>query len=272
MKTFLAYIRTSYRNAFQYRGAAIAGMFTQVFWGLILIMVIDAFYTGQPRSKLPISFQQTVNYIWLGQAFLSLLPWSYDRNIQAMIRDGRVSYDFVRPRQIYWLWFSRTLGWRLAAASMRAVPLLLFASAGMRLIGLESLALTLPASVVSLGSFFLTLSAATILGTAIFMLINISMIYTIQGSGAVALFAAVVTLFSGMVIPLPLFPSWTQSLIALLPFRGLVDAPFRIYSAHISPGGVPGVLLHQIVWICILSRLGIVWLRRGSARLIVQGG
>ena len=69
-----------------------------------------------------------------------------------------------------------------------------------------------------------------------------------------------------------MFPDWMQQLIAVLPFRGLMDTPSRIYLGVIS--GLPAVLaiLHQIVWIVALVLLGRLVLARGLRRLVVQGG
>ena len=261
----------SFRNSFQYRAAAMAGMFTQVFWGLIMIMVLDAFYK-RSSGNAPISLDQAVTYIWLGQAFLSLLPWSFDRSIQAMIYDGRVSYDFVRPQSVYWLWFARTLGWRTASATLRAFPLLVFAVWGMKLLGMPDLAISAPAGIAEFFAFALSLFSAAILGTVITMMINVSMIWTVSGVGTVAVVSAVVTLFSGMVVPLPLFPGWTQKIISILPFRGLVDVPFRLYSGHLPVNQFPVTLLHQWLWTIGLALCGMAFLKKGAKALAVQGG
>ena len=37
-----------------------------------------------------------------------------------------------------------------------------------------------------------------------------------------------------MIIPLPLFPDWAQPVVWALPFAGLVDLPFRVYTGHIA--------------------------------------
>ena len=43
----------------------------------------------------------------------------------------------------------------------------------------------------------------------------------------------VVIVFSGLIIPLPLFPDWLQPLLYWQPFRGLADVPYRIYGGNI---------------------------------------
>lgn len=268
---FSGIVKNRFINSLQYRAAAIAGMATQIFWGLIMIMVLDAFYKSSTAVP-PISFRQTCNYVWLGQAFLALLPWNFDRGIEQMVRDGRISYDFVRPQNVYAVWFARALGWRTASSFLRAVPLLLFAAFVMPLIGLDNLALSLPASPLSFLSFTAAMFFAVLLGCSIVVILNTTLIWTISGMGTVLIINAAVTIFSGMVIPLPLYPDALQKILAFLPFRGLTDAPFRLYTGHISPEGFFGVILHQAVWTVLLIIFGIRLLEKGRARLVVQGG
>jgi ABC-2 type transport system permease protein len=81
-----------------------------------------------------------------------------------------------------------------------------------------------------------------------------------------------VFILSGMIVPLPLFPDWAQPVLNALPFRGLVDVPFRLYMGHIPQEEIIPMLVHQLVWIVGLVVLGRWVLSRGMRRLVVQGG
>lgn len=69
---------------------------------------------------------------------------------------------------------------------------------------------------------------------------------------------------------MPLFPDWMQQLIAILPFRGLIDTPFRIYLGSLS--GAVTAVAHQLVWIVALVFIGCAVLTRRIRLLVVQGG
>ena len=88
----------------------------------------------------------------------------------------------------------------------------------------------------------------------------------------VSLAQASIFVFSGMIVPLPLFPDWSHPLLDVLPFRGLVDLPFRLYMGHIPAREVLGVLGHQLLWTAVLVVLGRCLLARGTRPLVVQGG
>ena len=75
-----------------------------------------------------------------------------------------------------------------------------------------------------------------------------------------------------MIVPLPLFPDWAQPIVQALPFAGLVDLPFRVFTGHIPAGAVASVLQQQIFWTIALVVFGRWLLSLGMRRVVVQGG
>lgn len=69
--SYFAIASARYRTLLQYRSAAFADLMTQIFWGMIKIMVITAFF-GVSSGEQPLSLAQVVSYIWLGQALLGM--------------------------------------------------------------------------------------------------------------------------------------------------------------------------------------------------------
>lgn len=271
MTPYLSFMSARFRMLLQYRAAAVAGAGTQFFWGFIRIMILKAFYLSS-TAEPPMTLAATVTYIWLGQAFLGLLPWNHDREIEALVRRGDVAYELVRPLDLYTLWYVRTLAMRTAGTSLRMLPILVVAGFALPPLGLADWALLPPDTGASAALFVLAMLAATLLSCAITMLIHVSLLWTISGEGLSRLLPGVVMVFSGMVIPLPLFPDWAQPVLNALPFRGLVDVPFRIYSGNIPPGDAGFEILLTFVWAVGLVGFGRALLARGSRRLVVQGG
>ena len=129
-----------------------------------------------------------------------------------------------------------------------------------------------PPSAASALAWAAATCGAFLLTSALTTLITITLLWTIAGDGIARIIPAIVLPFSGMLIPLPLFPVWAQPLLSFLPFRGLVDTPFRLYMGDIPPSQVWAALAHQLLWTAGLVLLGRALLARGTRRLVVQGG
>lgn len=263
MRAYVAIVSARFRLLLQYRTAALAGLTTQVFWGLMRVMLFEAFYRSSTAHQ-PISFEQTITYIWLGQALLGILPWNLDADVRDMIRSGSVAYELTRPLDLYYFWFCRAIALRSAPTLLRAVPMVVIA--------LPFLGMRLPASATAGLACALSILLAVLLSAAITNLLSISLLWTISGDGVWLMVAGITMLFSGSLAPLPLFPAWSQPIVHFLPFRGVMDTPFRIYMGSIGGSGVISAMLHQVAWVIALVVLGRRLLRNGMRRLVVQGG
>ncbi len=263
MKGYLALISARFRTLLQYRAAAVAGLCTQLFFGLVLVMIYEAFYRSSPAAQ-PMAYPDVVTYVWLGQGLLAMLPWNVDAEIRALIRSGNVAYELLRPLDLYNAWYCRVLALRTAPTLLRAVPLFTIA---LLFLGMQP-----PASPASAAAFIVAETAALLLGCAITTVMSISLLWTISGDGISQLVPALVLILSGMIVPLPLFPAWAQPVLSALPFRGLIDVPFRLYLGHIPPQELPGLAAQQLGWTAAFVVLGRALLARGKRRLVVQGG
>jgi ABC-2 type transport system permease protein len=258
-----AMVSARFRTLLQYRAAALAGIGTQIVFGLIHVTVLGAFYAVSPSSQ-PMTYPQTVAYVWLGQAMLGMLPWNYDREVVQMIRSGNVAYELLRPLDLYGLWYSRALAMRTAPTLLRAVPMFVIASL---FLGFRP-----PPSFASGAAWAAATLGALALSSALTVLMSVSALWTVSGEGAFYLVATAATVFSGMVIPLPLFPDWLQPVLSALPFRGLCDVPFRLYSGNIPPSAAVVCVVQQLAWVAVLIVFSRLLLARGLRRLVVQGG
>ena len=263
MTPYLSIVRARFRVLLQYRARALAGFGTQLFWGLIRMMLFDAFYQYSTAPQ-PMSYPQVVTYLWLTQALLWLLPFAIDWEIRTMIWNGDVVYELVRPTDLYWFWFCRNLAFHAAPALLRSAPM--FVMAGL-FFGLQP-----PASLASAAAWAASIVGAMLLSCAILNLVCISLLWTISGDGIRRLVGASAAVFSGAIVPLPLFLEWAQPVLNFLPFRGLMDVPFRLYIGHMPAHEVIGLLAHQLAWTIALVLIGRLSLHIGMRRLVVQGG
>jgi ABC-2 type transport system permease protein len=266
---YAAIVAARFRALLQYRAAALGGLFTQVFFGLVRIMILVAFYAAASQHQ-PMSLPDVIGYIWLGQATLLLVPWRNDADIADQIRTGNVVYELTRPLDLYGIWLARAIAWRTAPVLLRMLPMFVVAMLIIPAI-LPGWGLEAP-SAASFVMWLACFAGAVLLSAALTTLMNVTLMWTIAGDGISMIIASLATMFGGLVIPLALFPDWAKPVLYALPFAGLLDFPSRVFTGNIAPEHAVWVVAHQLAWTAAFIALGRWLLSRGLRRLVVQGG
>lgn len=270
LRPYAAVFRARFALLLQYRAAAIAGFVTQCWWGAVKVMVFAAFLSGSVAS--PMTLRQTVDYVWLGQALLMMLPWSADPELARMVRSGDIGYERLRPLDTYAYWYARAVARRTATPLLRAVPMVLMAGLVLPALGLGQWGLSAPHDATAAVLFALSLVLVVALSSAFSTLLDVLVVLTLSDRGANTFFAPLAIVLSGSLIPLPLLPTWLQPVLRHQPFAGLMDFPFRIYSGNLIGTAALTSLGWQAFWTLALVALGKMIMVRVMARLQIQGG
>jgi ABC-2 type transport system permease protein len=263
MRSYLSAFRLRRKMELQYRGAMIGGIICQVVFGLILIALYRALYAGKPQA-LPLD--HVVTYVWLQQAFFRMLL-SSDGDLMDKIRTGGIAYDLCRPLPLYGFYYARIMAQKLMGSLLRAVPMLVFAALLPGGWGMGA-----PASLPAL----LAAAAALVLGlSCVCAMENITMAFTMRTldpRGIQAMLNLLMTILSGNLLPLTLFPDSWQRVITLLPYAQLLDTPIRLYTGEAALSEAPGMMMIQLGWTIVLTALGVLFWQRNQRRMEIQGG
>lgn len=267
MKSYLSYFKLKFKTGLQYKAAAIAGMSTQFFFGIIYVSVYIAFYNSD-SSNLPMPLDQLVSFLWLNQCFFALIfMWYKDKDILNLIKKGNIAYELCRPQDLYFMWYFKILGERLSSVVLRFLPVMIIALLLPSPYNLD-LTITIPRLLL----FLLSLILSSILVVAIILLFHIICLYTLDEKGIVNMFMVMTDILSGLVLPIPFFPNFLQKICNILPFRYVSDFPFRLYVGNVSLlNGINGVII-QIIWIIILFIIGKTLMNNALKKTVVQGG
>ena len=75
MRKYVSFFKLRFVMGLQYRSAALAGIATQIFWGMMEILMFRAFYEAD-AAAFPMTLKATCSYVWMHQAFLTLfIAW-----------------------------------------------------------------------------------------------------------------------------------------------------------------------------------------------------
>ena len=267
MRAYVSLLRVRFLNGLQYRAAALGGLSTQAFWGVMLIFIYKAFY-GDAAASGGFSYKDLVTFVWLQQAFLSFsMLYDWDGEMLDMVMTGGISYELCRPVKLYNVWYVKLLSKRLARGLLRFAPIV-----ALGFLMPQPYKLSLPESPLSFLLFVITLCMGLLLLVAISMLVYISVFKTMSPVGSVGILGIIGEFFSGMTIPIPLMPAWLQKICMFLPFRWTSDLPFRVYSGSIGAAEAAAGIIVQAAWIFILALTGAILMKKITHLSVVQGG
>ena len=267
MRLYLNYFKLRLISFIQYRVAALAGLTTQFFWGIMLIFIYTAFY-AYGDSVDSISLSQIITYTWLHQAFYSLLNVRLnDSEIASSIKNGDVAYEIIRPYNLYFWWYIKTLAKRVCSGVLRVLPVIVLSN-----LLPEPYGLSLPNSFLHFILFMVSLVLGIFVVTGINMLVYTIGFYTYNETGISQIINSFIEVLSGSLVPVVLLPMFIQKSTYYLPFRLISDLPYRLYTSNIGIyDGLFSIGL-QIIWIIILILVGNLIVKKSLRKVFVQGG
>lgn len=263
---YVAIATRAFRRYSTYRAATLSGIFTNSVFGIIYSFAYLALWDANPTAG-GYDAQDAVTYVWLGQALLMTIAlWgggSTD-DLAERIRTGDIAIDLYRPVGI--------VGWYLAADLGRALYHLLTRGLGPTLIGLLVFDISLPASALNALAFAVSLVLAVVVSFGVRFLVASTAFWLLDQSGVKVMSGAFAIFFSGMMLPLVLFPGWLGTVANALPWASYVQVPADIWLGKHTGTGLATALGFQVMWAVLLLAACQGVLALATRKVVVQGG
>lgn len=263
LSAYLELIRIRFLMMLAYRVNYYSGI-------LIYALNIGAYYFlwkaifGTQEMIGGLTLAQMTTYVvvsWMSRAFYFN---NLDREIANEIRDGSVAIQFIRPYNYIVVKMMQGFGEGL-------FRLLLFTTPGMIVVSLL-FPVQLPTELSRWLIFLLMLFFSFLINSQINIITGLFAFFLENNEGLMRMKRVAVDLFSGLIIPISLFPGWTESLMKLLPFQAITYLPGSVFTGRVAGSEVWSVLGIQVVWFSLLI-VPIYWLwAKARTRLFVQGG
>lgn len=219
---------------------------------------------GDGQSLGGFTGAQMTTYVavsWMARAFYFN---NLDREISTDIRDGSIAIQFIRPYNYVLVKMMQGLGEGLFRFMMLMIP-------GM-VIAILLFPVQLPTEPSAWAGFLVMLFFSFLISSQINIITGLSAFFVENNEGMMRMKRVVVDLFSGLIVPITLFPDWLASVLKVLPFQAITYLPGSVFTGRVQGVGIWNVLGIQVIWFLILL-IPIVWLYHASRqRLFVQGG
>ena len=96
--------------------------------------------------------------------------------------------------------------------------------------------------------------------------------YTNSIWGMQILRQSVISIFSGLIAPLSLFPEWFQKIADILPFKEFIYTPINIYLGNIPLNEIGFIILKLVAWTFILYALSKIFFNYSVKKITINGG
>jgi len=256
----------AFRRYSTYTGATLAGIFTNSVFGVIYSFAYLALWAENPNAG-GYDAADAVTYVWLGQALLmtvALWGGGTTDDLAERIRTGDVAIDLYRPVGL--------LGWYLAGDLGRATYHLLTRGVAPTFIGLLLFDIRMPASPAAALAFLASLPLAVTVSFALRFLVASTAFWLLDASGPRVLSGALAIFFSGMALPLVLFPGWLGTLATALPWSAMIQVPNDLWLGQHQGVDTLLALGFQAAWALALLGCCALALRAATRKVVLQGG
>ncbi len=264
MRLYYEFGIRAFQQTLTYRAAALAGIFTNGVFGVMIASIYLAFYASLNDGSAAVegwTQEQTITLVWINQSLLMTVYlwgwWEVTRSIQS----GAIVTDLLKPYDYFVHWLARDLGRAGAHVLIRGIPTFM--------IGLILFDVLLPETPARFVGFLASIVLAVTVSFCLRFITNLFGFWVIDHRGIGNMYGAAINVFSGMLAPLAFLPGPMRDLALVMPFRAVIMTPNEVYMGQVP---VWQGLAFQVLWIGILIGFSKWLLGKAEKRLVVQGG
>lgn len=255
-----------FRRHATYRVATAAGMFTNTVFGLIISYSYIALWDQRPHLG-GYTEAQALTFVWLGQGLLvamALMGGGFEGELMERITSGDIAVDLYRPADLQAWWLSAELGrtgFHLLGRGV--VPM----ACGALVFGLA-----LPASPVTWALFAASVLLGVVVSFAIRFMVALCAFWLLDGAGVAQASWIIGLFFSGMLLPLNVFPGTLGEVARALPWSAMLQVPADVLLGRHRGTGALLALAFQAGWAALLLAAGRLLQAAATRKVVVQGG
>ncbi|GAA2229122.1 ABC-2 family transporter protein [Streptomyces amakusaensis] len=255
-----------FRRFATYRVATAAGIFTNTVFGFIMAYTYIALWDERPRLG-GYDVSEALTYVWLGQALLmacAMMGGGFEDELVERVRTGDIAVDLYRPVDLQLYWLAGDLG--------RAAFHLLGRGVAPMAFGALAFELALPGSVLTWAAFLVSVALGVLVSFAIRFVVALSAFWLLDGAGVMQISWLAGLFFSGMMLPLNIFPGALGEVARALPWSALLQVPADVLLGKSTGWGLAGAFAFQAGWAVALLTAGRLLQSAATRRVVVQGG
>lgn len=262
MRAYLELAKRAFKNNLAYRTDAIIGIANTLVTIVVNIAIWKAIYDERVVVE-GIQFKLVVTNIIIGVAILNIFSMD-EFTVARKVRDGSIAMELLKPMNFKMYVFMNNIGNLLYKVIMQFFPSVILA---ILLIGILP-----PYSLIMFVLFLVSIILGYMVLYNMSFIISIISFWYFNIWSFVIFKEVIITVCSGVFLPLWFMPTWMTHIISMTPFDSIFFIPISIYLGQLSANQILACILKQLVWAVVLYAIGKSLWSIGIKKLVIQGG
>lgn len=258
----LAIARQNTKENLYYRFDLLLYIFNFIVEITVYVFIWMAIYNNG-KEILGMSFEHITTYYILVVSLNPIINWGVNEIIGNAIKEGEVLRELLNPISYFNYYFGIRIGELIESI---IVGIITFAICAI-LFGV-----LLPKGILNFIFFLVVICLAVIVVYFFELILGMTAFYTNSIWGVEIFKRAVLSIFSGMIAPIGLFPQALQKVANILPFKDCIYTPINIYFGELSNMEILQVILKQFIWIALLYILAKYLFTKAIKKITINGG
>lgn len=246
MKAYLPFTRNVFQRLISYKANVIMFMFGDILMlGVTYFLWKAIFMSSQSGVINGFSFNEMTIYIFISFITTLILEVDISYSISSEVKDGSIAINLLRPINYEKRMFFQGLGSIMYNFIIVFLPAFLITTyIFYKFNGTLSL--------VNILLYFISIVFGILINFYFSYMFGLLSFKITNMWGLSQIMQSIISLLSGMLIPIAFFPTIAQSIVKLLPFSSAIYTPTMIYLGKINGNEILYGILLQIFWVVVL--------------------
>lgn len=208
--------------------------------------------------------KQMIIYSIISICMSAMFTVTVEGNIRGRVRMGSVAIDYIKPVNIFVMYFSEDIGSSITSFIQNVIPILILSSV--------FIVPPLPVSMITLLMFLISACFSFIILWFMSALFGLLYFWLIELGPLGSIKDYLIMILSGSFVPVWLFPEPIQNALMFFPFIYTYQHPLSIYIGKISTAEALKGMGIQILWAAAFFIIFNVLRKKVEKNIMVQGG
>ena len=263
MKLYLYYIKIKILESLTYKYEFFMTIAKQFFFILLTALFWKALY--QNSSDIGgVTVEDMLVYSVLSVFLQNFFSRTIENQIRQRMRSGNIAIDYIKPVNLFAMYFANDVGNIVVNLVQRFIPVLLFSMVFIIVPVPVSVTAFLLFLISSVMSFFILWIFSAIFGLLYFWFTDTGNIGGIKDY--------IINILSGALVPVWFFPESLQQVLVYMPFIYTYQLPISIFIGKTGTKEAFTAMGIQVIWCVIFFIIFHLLSRKALKKVLVQGG